>query len=53
MSDTTQFESPKELARHLYEKAVEPGDTTATRVYIASMASRFALDKWEEYGDTE
>jgi len=43
-----EYSTPKELARDLYDRTVEPGDTCAERVRIACLANRVALSEWKK-----
>lgn len=46
-----RFESKEELGCYLYDRAVEPGDTTAKRLRLAVMASRAAEVLWAKYAN--
>lgn len=45
---TECFESPGELARHLYDRAVKPGDTGAMRLRLVALSCAAARKKWRE-----
>jgi len=46
-----KFDTPHDLAEHLYNRTVEPGDTAEERVRIAVLSTRFAFQKFAEQND--
>lgn len=46
-----RFESKKELANYLYDRAVEPGSTCSDRLRLSFMAARAAEFLWEKYAN--
>ncbi len=47
-TETVQFESPADLAHHIFDEAVEPGDTGKTRLRLALLSGVFARRKWRD-----
>lgn len=45
---TVSFGSCEDLAIHLYDRAVEPGDGGSIRLKIALLSGLFARRKWRE-----
>jgi len=46
-----KFDTPYELAEHLYKETTEPDMPIHERGRIAVLATRFALDRWEEHAE--
>ena len=45
---TSQFKSPAELGRCLFNRTVDPGDTGQTRLRLAILSDLYARRKWRE-----
>lgn len=43
-----KFESPGELGRYLFDRAVKPSDTGTMRLRLAVLSAVFARHKWNE-----